>query len=118
MRIWRSWKRGKPGREQAKSDRRGGIRLSKLERRAGKQEAEKTKLEHKLEKLLVRGIKAVSPGSYEQRERLSEWAAGVCWVGNWALGDDGLRPSIINAARDFKFKFSVLRSYRSLERCM
>jgi hypothetical protein len=32
----------------------------------GKQEAEKAKLEHKLEKLLVRGIKAASPGSYEQ----------------------------------------------------
>jgi hypothetical protein len=29
--------RGKPGREQATSDRRGGIRLSKLERKAGKQ---------------------------------------------------------------------------------
>lgn len=29
---------------------------------------EKANFEHKLEKLLVRGIKAASPGSYEQRD--------------------------------------------------
>ena len=91
---------------------------------------EKVKLEHKFEKLLVKGIIAVSLGSYEQQdlvgqlERLRgckadtccmwccwrrEWTAGVCWVGNWAVGDDELRPSIVNAVRDFEFKFPVLR---------
>ena len=63
---------GKPGREQTKSDRWGGMRLSKLERRADKQEVEKAKLEHELEKLLVRGIKAASPGSYDQRDLVGQ----------------------------------------------
>jgi hypothetical protein len=33
---------------------------------------EKANLEHKLEKLLVRGIKAASPGSYEQRDLVGQ----------------------------------------------
>ena len=72
MRIWAHWKKGKPGREQAKSDIRRGSGLSKLERRAGKQEVEKAKLEHELGKLLVRAKKATKAGSCEQRDLVTE----------------------------------------------